>query len=71
MKENQLLPLLFILNSLLHFIAEHVWEETMHKTSSLMITATKGRSDLPNLLSDAVLLHFVLLRLPLAMATST
>lgn len=70
-KEHKLLPSLFILNSLLHFIAEHVWEEKMHKRSSLMITATKGGSDLPNLSSDAVLLHYVQPRLPLAMATST
>lgn len=64
-------PLLLVLNSLLHFIAEHVWEEKMHKKSSLMITATKGGSDAPNLISDAVVLHFGLPRLPLAMATST
>lgn len=69
-KEHELLPLLFILNSLLQFIAEHVWEEKMHKKSSLVITATKGGSDPPNLLPDAVLLHFEP-RLPLAMATST
>lgn len=70
-KEHKLFPLLLVLNSLLHFIAEHVWEEKMHKKSSLMITATKGGSDAPNLISDAVVLHFGLPRLPLAMATST